>query len=286
MLDTGIEPSTTDPSGSYLPYGHNHTGSPTFTLVEAWAGVEEYVTNTVVDSVTNACTSAEYSNLVAQVGSLGTAAKKHTGLLTGTVPMWGDDNDQHPFIVASSGQIYRYSAGDFRDSLGLGSLATMSYAPTAAVATNALGLAAWATAAGHLFVVSNLVVNGAVSNAVVYKTTNTDSTHKFLWYDDGSAYIGGLTKQISDVGAFFCKGSGAAFKIKTATTYGGSLVDRLTVHVNGWMRYNAIVTNDDHVVVSSNLTVLGTARIVIPTTTNGLVGGMLWNDGGTLKVTP
>lgn len=37
---------------------------------------------------------------------------------------------------------------------------------------------------------------------------------------------------------------------------------------------------------ASNLTVTGISKIILPTSTNGLTSGMLWNDGGTIKVTP
>lgn len=59
------------------------------------------------------------------------------------------------------------NAEDFRTTLGLGSLATMGYAPTAAVATGALSLAVQeltnATLRGHATVSSNLTVGGTIT---------------------------------------------------------------------------------------------------------------------------
>ena len=39
-------------------------------------------------------------------------------------------------------------------------------------------------------------------------------------------------------------------------------------------------------IVRTNLTVQGVTQIILPTATNGLVSGTLWNDGGTVKVMP
>jgi hypothetical protein len=39
-------------------------------------------------------------------------------------------------------------------------------------------------------------------------------------------------------------------------------------------------------ILSSNLTVTGISKIILPTSTNGLTAGVLWNDGGTVKVMP
>ncbi len=36
----------------------------------------------------------------------------------------------------------------------------------------------------------------------------------------------------------------------------------------------------------SNLTCSGVTKIILPTSTNGLTSGMLWNDAGTIKVKP
>ncbi len=52
------------------------------------------------------------------------------------------------------------------------------------------------------------------------------------------------------------------------------------------LRNGSFSFTEGEVSMTSNLTVLGVSKIILPTSTNGLASGMLWNNSGTISIMP
>ena len=177
--------------GTYIPYSGSAAGNVdvlygTGTVSHATLIGQASLSNALAKVAGLGTLSKSNSVLLANVADAGTAAGRNIGSASGDVLpmqpgaelygiMGATFSAESGMEIISAGVAKAFLAIAATNVSGLGSLATMGYAPTAAVATGALTLASGAsltnvtlrgastTNTGHLVVNSDLTVNGTIS---------------------------------------------------------------------------------------------------------------------------